>query len=844
MSTKRQAQDETLPISRGKCCMTRLTAACAAVVLIAVVVIAGGLALEGPRLLWAQEGSACEVIDLGTLGDETESKLDTVGRWTTEDCDSRFRPTSDAHTYRFEVTTSGRTRVDLTSVEGDSYLYLLDEDGNRLTDNDDGGAGLDARVERDLTPGVYAIEATTVGGRGRGAADFTLSVSRVTGCEPVHLGALGPDEDLTASGSWTLDTCGSGFVVEHPAHRYLFALAEDGRVVIDLMSTNGDPVLSLVSLSAGLIGANDDGGERRNSRIERYLPAGTYMIEATTYLERDYQPLRADFVLVVRFVDEDARQQRFQLKIEESHTPDQVIAGEPFSVHYRVGNLGGGDLAAIGGRAIMYVVGPGVREIASPITASAGRWQAGVSYHTGTQVANTTSAAIPQVTPFQAILSRPGPSWVFVAVVTFNESMEEVGFHGLWRNLMVLSGKTFGPVAVKVDDLDYQVVAEADADGIVTPTVSPVADPDADVDPTVRAKAIYAAGVRTQVLDGIFERPGIAGLSAGEETTSVSVDSPSSTTLLTAFADRYASAVSASGLADVLARGEMINPGAVEDLVLSVSGTASAQYGSLSTSWTALQEQIDGGAALSFAEAFALQSEIAYAERVLAPAIKAGEAVEASREADDGWEDGDVQMMVAELAGQASCGDVAEVLRDALEAAGAADVDDLLALDTELRAALPIFGTANDGALCAAEAVDAANSQFLRSLSIAGSADLRELIDPEQPTAPYTLRIIARLLDDGRIEHGVEFANGQQVLPLVRYLATNVAVDQWRTSSDIEVGGTEIGKTRARRLADGRVELGFWTVDGEAIEPEVRYLPADAPGDVWLRSGEIEVLPE
>ena len=85
MSTKRQAQDETLPISRGKRCMTRLTAACAAVLLIAVVVIAGGLDLEGPRLLWAQEGSACEVIDLGTLGDETESKLDTVGRWTTED---------------------------------------------------------------------------------------------------------------------------------------------------------------------------------------------------------------------------------------------------------------------------------------------------------------------------------------------------------------------------------------------------------------------------------------------------------------------------------------------------------------------------------------------------------------------------------------------------------------------------------------------------------------------------------------------------------------------------------------------------------------------------------------
>ena len=351
MSNRRPGQFGTLAISRGRAGTTTLMAACAAVVLLAVVLIAAALALEGPRLLWAQETPACETIDLGALGGEAESELEAAGRWTTEDCDSRFRPGSDAHTYRFEVTAGGRTRVDLTSGEGDSYLYLLTQDGTRITDNDDGGADLDARIERDLTPGVYLVEVTTVGGRSRGPADFSLSISRVTGCEPTHLGTLRPEVDLMASGSWTLDTCGSGFVVEHPAHRYLFNLPEDGRVLIDLMSTNGDPVLSLVSLSAGLIGANDDGGERRNSRLERYLPAGAYLIEATTYRERDYQPLRADFVLVVRFVDEETKQRRFQLKIEETHTPEQVVAGEPFPVHYRVGNLGGGDLATSGKRA-------------------------------------------------------------------------------------------------------------------------------------------------------------------------------------------------------------------------------------------------------------------------------------------------------------------------------------------------------------------------------------------------------------------------------------------------------------------------------------------------------------
>ena len=208
--------------------------------------------------------------------------------------------------------------------------------------------------------------------------------------------------------------------------------------------------MSLVSPTRGVIAANDDGGERRNSRIERYLPAGAYLIEAATYLERDYQPLRADFVLVVQLVDEEARQRSFRLKIEETYTPDRVVAGEPFPVHYRVGNLGGGDLAAVGGSAEVYVVGPRVYDYTFPIVASADRWQAGVSYHSGAQVANATSVAIGEVTPFEATFGRPGPSWVFVGVVTYDRFGQEVGFHGLWRNLMVLSGRTFGPVTVKV----------------------------------------------------------------------------------------------------------------------------------------------------------------------------------------------------------------------------------------------------------------------------------------------------------------------------------------------------------------------------------------------------------
>ena len=101
----------------------------------------GFLAFGWSGSAWAQDASECEVTDLGTLSTDAGTDLTADGRWTTQDCDSRFRPASDAHTYTFEVSEAGRIRIDLTSAEGDSFLYLLAEDGSRLADNDDGGAG-------------------------------------------------------------------------------------------------------------------------------------------------------------------------------------------------------------------------------------------------------------------------------------------------------------------------------------------------------------------------------------------------------------------------------------------------------------------------------------------------------------------------------------------------------------------------------------------------------------------------------------------------------------------------------------------------------------------------------
>ncbi len=826
---------------------------------IRVLTLAGALAALAVALLalgwsgsaWAQGQSTCDVIDLGTLSADADSELTGTGRWTTNDCNSRFRTGSDAHSYRFEVVEGGRIRIDLGSTDGDSFLYLLTEDGRRLTDNDDGGAGLDARIERDLTPGIYVVEATTVGGRSRGPANFTLSISRAAGCDPVHLGTLRTGIDLTTSGSWSLDTCGSRFVVEHPAHSYLFTLNQAARVRVDLMSENGDPVLSLVSPTDGLIAANDDGGESRNSRINRYLAPGTYLLEATTYLERDYQPLMADFTLVVHLVDEEADQASFLLKIEDVQTPNQVVAGQPFDIHYRVGNLGGGDLADINGNARVYVVGPRpLFDITGRIDTSEGSWASGVSYHTGAQTASETSVELGEIAPFEGTLRSPGPSWIFVGVVTDDEDENERGFHGQWHNLMVLSSTTFDAITVGVDGTDYRVEANADADGMVTTTVSAVNNPDADVDPLVRAKAIYTAGVRTQVVEEIFERPAIADLPITGASTPTDVENPSSTALLEKFTDRYTTAITLSGLPSVLAAKEVLNPATIEDLVLRLSRSASIEYVSLAASWSALQDRINEGETLSSEDALALYSELVYAERVISPAVAAGRAVEEARAAALGWEDAGVQEMLDDLALQASCRDPGRGLREVLEEMETTDLDEMLKLDAEMRAALPAYGFARDAVLCAVAGADRHNTLFLESLAIADNSDIRELLGYEQPTAttvappPYRLRIIAMLDEEGRIEHGVELAGGEQILPSRRHLSSEAPPGIWQISSDVEVDGNPIGRVRSRRLDDGRVEFGFMDAVGETITPEIRYLSEDIPAGVWLRSAEIEVTRE
>ena len=266
---------------------------------------------------------------------------------------------------------------------------------------------------------------------------------------------------------------------------------------------------------------------------------------------------------------------------------------------------------------------------------------------------------------------------------------------------MVLSGPSFEPVDVTVGSSDYTVTAEADTDGEVTTTVARVSDPDADVDPQVRLPAIYTAGVLTQILGGVFERPSLSGLSEDSDPERVDVANPSSSMSHQRVRAAVRGLVERIRTDRRMARREAINPTAIEELWLDTASAASSHYASMAADWRSLLDRAEGQPQLSLEDAATVHSQVVYAEVIVAPAVAAADIITAARSADGGWEDPGVWAMMVE---QWTCSPGEDARREALEAAGADNIDELLELDSYLRLARPVHGLAVDQTLCAAAA--------------------------------------------------------------------------------------------------------------------------------------------
>ena len=120
-----------------------------------------------------------------------------------------------------------------------------------------------------------------------------------------------------------------------------------------------------------------------------------------------------------------------------------------------------------------------------------------------------------------------------------------------------------------------------------------------------------------------------------------------------------------------------------------------------------------------------------------------------------------------------------------------------------------------------------------------------------QEAGPGTeVRIVARLLDSGKIEFGLQQRRadttwGEQQLPERRLFLADAAVDRWLWSEELDLSFAVVRIT-ARKLPDGDVEFGLqqrgaddaW---GERLLPTRRFFPAEATVDEWLPSSSLDL---
>lgn len=118
------------------------------------------------------------------------------------------------------------------------------------------------------------------------------------------------------------------------------------------------------------------------------------------------------------------------------------------------------------------------------------------------------------------------------------------------------------------------------------------------------------------------------------------------------------------------------------------------------------------------------------------------------------------------------------------------------------------------------------------------AAVLHGIASAADPVPTFSVEVRAWLHDSGRIEFGVQTAQGPR-FPTARFLRPRIKHGNWIVSSPIDISGFET-RVIARRLRDGRTEFGL-RLEGVNVMPRRSILPAAANPRSWYRTRAVVV---
>ena len=174
--------------------------------------------------------------------------------------------------YNLQNIAAG-TRVQVNMLSSfDNYLQVVDSNGRLVTYNDDGGSGLNARLDFIYQSG-YRIRATSYSGR---TGSYTLRAQAVT----ASVGNLFNGSTVVASLS-SSDAANALRYGYRSDDYNLQNIAAGTRVQVN-MTSSFDNYLQVVDSNGRLVTYNDDGGSGLNARLDFIYQSG-YRIRATSY---------------------------------------------------------------------------------------------------------------------------------------------------------------------------------------------------------------------------------------------------------------------------------------------------------------------------------------------------------------------------------------------------------------------------------------------------------------------------------------------------------------------------------------------------------------------------------
>ncbi len=198
--------------------------------------------------------------------------------------DGEVEDDPDGAVYTFEGSAGDVVTITLESPDFDTFVILLDANGDEIAADDDSAGNLNSRIEAFELPedGTYSIVVSSFGNRSSGepiTGTYTLTLE--LGAGPVEPGEF-VVEDAGSIGIG--DTVSAEFGGDVQANGYTFEGEAGTTITITLTSGEFDAYLILQDAEDNEIIADDDSGGNFNSQIVIELPySGTYRIIATSF---------------------------------------------------------------------------------------------------------------------------------------------------------------------------------------------------------------------------------------------------------------------------------------------------------------------------------------------------------------------------------------------------------------------------------------------------------------------------------------------------------------------------------------------------------------------------------